>query len=88
MFFADGIASVNGLTDGLATHINNLRTRSEEYQASLIEQSSLEKELASALQNHLKIDTEGSHVHPDRIPQIDKTVNDSCEVEIGEPELD
>jgi len=81
------IASVIGLTDGLVMHIDNLRVRSEAYQApSAIEQSSSEKELASVIQDHLKIDTKGSHVHPDRISQINTTVNDSYEIESSEPE--
>jgi len=83
------IASVIGLTDGLVTHIDNLRIRFEEYQASLeIEQLSSEREVASVLQDHLNIDTEGSRVHPDRISQINNTVNDSYEIESGESESD
>jgi len=83
------IASIIGLTDGLVTHINNLRVRSETNRAPLeIEQLSSEIELASALQDHLNIDIEGSRVHPERIPQFDNTVSDNHEVESSEPELD
>jgi len=81
------IASVIGLTDGVATHIDNLRVRFEAYQAPLeIEQLFSEKEVASALQDHLNINTEGSGVHPDRISQIDDIINGSYEVESSEPE--
>jgi len=60
------IASVIGLSDGLTTHMDNLRIRSESCQAPLeIEQLSSAKELASSLRNHLTIDTRRSHVHPD-----------------------
>jgi len=83
------IASVIGLTDGLVTHIDNLRKRFEALQAPLeAEQLSSEKELASELPDRLKIDTKGSCVHPDRISQIDNIVNESCEVESNKSELD
>jgi len=81
------IASVIGLEDGLATHIQNLRIWSEAYWAPLESHSlSLEKEEASVLHEHIDIDTKWSCVHPDRIPQIDNTVNDSYEVESSESE--
>jgi len=81
------IASVIGLTIGLVTHIDNSRIRSETGQAPLKDkQSSLGTELASALQEHLEARTEVSSVHPDRIPQIDNTVDNTYEVESSELE--
>ena len=81
------IASVIGLIDRLATDIDNLRIRSEANQAILEgEQSTLEKELAPAHQDHLSVSIEGSCVHPERISQIDNSINDSYEVESSELE--
>jgi len=81
------IASVSGLTEGLVTHIDNLRMQSEAHQASLaVKQSSSKKELVIVPQDHRNIDTEGSRMHPERIPQIDNTISDNHEVEISEPE--
>jgi len=83
------ITSVIGLTDGLVTHIDNLRKRSMASQALLeITQLSSEQELAPALPNHHNIGTEGSCVHPDRISQIDNTVDDCSKVESDDHELD
>jgi len=83
------IALVTGLTKGLITHIDNLRIRSEAGQAPAeVEPPSLTKETVSGPQDHFIIDTRGSQVHPERIPQVDNTINDSYEVESCESEPD
>jgi len=67
------IASVIGLSEGLATHIDNLRIR---FEASRLiseeDQLSSEKDLKTSLPKDLNNTTQGSCVHPDRIFQIDK----------------
>ena len=83
------IYSVIGLSDGLVTHIDNLRVHSEGNRVPLeIEQSSSGIEVSTTSNDHLSIDIDGSCVHPDRISQINNTVNDSYEIENSEPELE
>jgi len=84
------IASVIELIDGLTTHIDNLRIRSEAYKALIreVEQLSSGQGLTSTLQYYSVIITNKSSVHPDRISQIDTTVNESNEIESCESESD
>jgi len=50
------IASIIGLTDGLIMHVDNLRIPTEGYQTqSKVEQLSSQKEVASTLQDNVKM---------------------------------
>ena len=83
------IASVIGLAGGLATHIDNLRIRFEANQVpSEIRKLSSEVQLTSSIQDPVHIDTEESFIHPERILQVNHTVNDKSEVESSEPETE
>jgi len=69
------IASVIGLTDGLATHIDNLHIRSKAYQTPVreIEQLPLEKKVATTprdLQEDFGINNETSNSQLDRAEQV------------------
>jgi len=82
------IASVIGLQDGLAIHIDNLRVRFEISKVpSEVEQPASGKELAT-LPEHLPVAAEGSTFHPDRIRQIGNTVDVDYEEEDNKPESD
>ena len=83
------IASVIGLTDGLVTHINNLRVRSEADRLPLeVEQLSIGAKVSTEPKDQPRINIKGSGVHPDRISQVNDTVNSSYEIESSEPELE
>jgi len=90
IFIAQGvwwIASIIGLADGLTTHIDNLRIRSEQNQALLkVKQTPSGIEIATVFQDQPDIDTEGIRVHPDRISQIDNKDSDDNEVDNSELE--
>jgi len=84
------IASITGLAEGLTIHINNLRKRSEAFKASApeIEQVPFANEVSATardLQEDLRIRNDSSHIHLDRISQIDQNSYDS---DIGDLELD
>ena len=83
------IVSIIGLTDGLVSHIENLRTRTQVYQSVLgAEQISAEQTKPSAAQDKNSFDKSGSLIHPDRVSRIDTIGTDSDEVEISEPKSD
>jgi len=83
------IASVIGLTDGLVTHINSLRVRSEADRLPLeVEQFAIGAKVSTEPKDQPRINIKGSDVHPDRISQVSDTVNSSYQVESSEPELE
>jgi len=82
------LASVIGLSEGLATHIDNLRIRFEANQLVLEEnQLSLGKDLTTSISKGLDNTTQESSIHPSRIPQINKDSEDS-ETERSQAQLD
>ena len=82
------IASVIGLSEGQATHIDNLRIRVEASRLIAEEdQLSLGKDLPVTIPECLNIGTQDSHIHPDRIPQVD-TDNRGPEAEDNQAKLD
>jgi len=83
------IASVIGLSEGLSTHIDNLRTRTQVYQSVLgAEQISAEPAKPSIAQDKNSFDKFRSLIHPDRVSQVDTIDKGHSEVEISEPESD
>jgi len=91
MFLAQSvwwIASVIGLSEGLATHIDNLRIRFEARQLiSEEDQLSSREDLTTSLLEGPINTTQGSCIHPDRIIQINKDSEDS-EAESSQAQLD
>jgi len=82
------IATVIGLSEELATHIDNLRIRFEVSQIiSEEDQLSSGQALPNLLSKHLNITTQESCIHTDRIPQINKD-SESPEAENSQAKLD
>jgi len=82
------IASIIGLSEGLATHIDNLRIRAEAGRLiSEADQSSSVKDSTTSLPEGLHIITQESCIHPDRILQINKDSQDP-ETEDSQAQLD
>jgi len=82
------IASIIGLSEGLGTHIDNLRIRFEATQLLLEEdQLSARKDLKTPLSGNLNKTTHESCIHPDRILQINKD-SENSEVESSQAQLD
>jgi len=83
------IASVIGLSEGLATHIDNLRIR---FEANLIvaEEDKISKEKDSTIISSKRPNTaiQENHIHPDRISQIGNKDSDDNEVDNSELESD
>jgi len=85
------IASVIGLSEGLATHIDNLRIQREvmTVSTSITDQPENQETVKPRSIPSCSVVGLGTGlVHPDRIPQLDTAVNHSFEVENSEPELD
>ena len=82
------LASVIGLSEGLATHIDNLRIRFEASQLVLKEnQLSSGENLSTSISKGLDNITQGSRIDPSRILQINKDREDS-ETESSQAQLD
>jgi len=83
------IASIIGLADGLTTHINNLRIRSEINPALLKDnQLSSELEVAVVPPDNLDIDIKENHIHPERISRVTNIDSDISEDENNKSEPD
>jgi len=85
------IASVIGLTEGLAMHIDNLRIRREVtiVSTSITDQpESQEVVEPRSIPSCSSVGLGSGLVHPDRISQLDTTVMDRFEDENSEPELE
>jgi len=82
------IASIIGLPEGLATHIDNLRLRFDASHLILEDnQLSSGKDLPNKLLEHCNTEIQESHIHPDRIFQVGK-VSEDPEDDNRQPELD
>jgi len=80
------IALVIGLTEGLATHNDNLRIRKEILDPNyLSEKEAIELQDLSGRQIP---EVSSGYIHPDRINQVDIQNSDNIEVEDSELELD
>ena len=83
------IASVIGLSEGLSTHIDNLRICTQVYQSVLgAGPASAESTKSSKTQDKNSFENLGSLIHPDRVSQIDNIDKGNSEVEISEPQSD
>ena len=87
------IASIIGLTEGLTIHIDNLRSRSEVHQLPVpeVEQLPIARKVSATprdLQEDLRIGHSISYIHPDRMTQVENTINSNHEGESVEPESD
>ena len=82
------IASVVGLSEGLATHIDNLRIRFEaSYLVQEEDQLSTGKDVPSKKLEQCNTEIQESHIHPDRVLQVGK-VRKSPEDDNSQSELD
>jgi len=82
------IASIIGLSEGLATHIDNLRIRFEASHFILDEdQLSSKKNLPNKSLEHCDTEIQEGYIHPDRISQVGKNIEDP-EDDNRQPELD
>jgi len=81
------IASIIGLSEGLATHIDNLRIRFGASQL-ISEEDQLfpEKDLPNKLSKHRDLEIQESSIHPERVFQVNKDREDS-EVEGSQAQL-
>jgi len=82
------IASVIGLTEGLATHIDNLRKPIRLVGSSYIGLPDREEVIApSDIPDRLNVSNESGHIHPDRILQIGKIISDGDSSKNSDSEL-
>jgi len=82
------IASIVGLSEVLAMHIDNLRIRFEASHLILEEdQLSSGKDLPKKSPEHCDTPIQEGHIHPDRILQVGKGIEDP-EDDNSQPELD
>jgi len=83
------IVSVIGHTEGLATHINNLRTRgnTELVGTPVTNQpNKLEVTAPQDISDCLSIEVESEYIHPDRMNRIGNTVCGNCSVNNSDSE--
>ena len=81
------IASVIGLSEGLAAHIDNLRIWSEVNQGDSTAANQFRKEKSVAprdIQEDLRTDNGLDYIHDDRISQIDNRILSNCHWEISD----
>jgi len=71
------IASIIGLSEGLAAHIDNLRIRFEaSHLISEEDQLSSGKDLLNKLPKRCDIEIQEGHIHPDRVFQVGEAIED------------
>jgi len=84
------IVSVIGLTEGLVVYIDNpwLREIKESVGTSVDDQLDTKAITTSPdIEDRLNINSEGSRIHPDRISQVDNTINYNYKFEHSDSEL-
>jgi len=82
------IASVVGLSEGLATHIDNLRIRFEaSHLISEEDQLSPGKDVPSKILEQRNTEIQESHIHPDGVLQVGR-ISKGPEVDNSQSELD
>jgi len=82
------IASVIGLVEGLATHIDNLRIRFEAgHLVAEEDHLPVEKDLRVIPQKRICTEAQDSYIHPDRLLQVDRS-SGNPEAKTSQAELD